>query len=109
MDGSRWEEDFNLAQGAHIKPGTLYIGQFQTSLNNFDTGRSYAGYLSHFNMWNIEISDDKIKRMSLGCGAEVGNLIPWPEVKWWATNQVKIERPSSCTSRGWWIRELSIC
>ncbi|KAL9958731.1 hypothetical protein ACROYT_G035785 [Oculina patagonica] len=98
VDGSRRGEDFNLAKGAHIKPGTLYIGQFQNSLHNFQPGRSFSGYLSHFNMWNIEMSDEKIQRMSLGCGAEVGNLIPWPEVKWWV-NRVAVEEPSSCTAR----------
>ena len=101
VDGSKIGEDFGLAQGAHIQSGILYIGQYQDTVHKFNAAKTFVGYLSHFNMWNSEMSDDRINRMSLGCGAEVGNLIPWPEVKAWKTKPVVLEEPSSCTAKGW--------
>lgn len=100
VDGSKLRDELNLSTGAKILPGTLYIGQFQLSVGKFDRKRSFSGYLSHFNMWNTEMSDKMIKQMSMGCGAEVGNLIPWPEVKAWKSKFVTIEEPSSCKVRG---------
>ena len=98
MDGSKVAERYGLAAGEKIIPGTMYIGQFQTSDGTFNN-RAFFGYLSHFNMWNMELSENKIKKMSLGCGAEIGNLIQWPDLKAW-TKKVSMEEPASCKTRG---------
>ena len=100
VDGNRVEKGFNLSSGVHVAPGKLVIGQQWSTAYSYDTSFSFEGNLSHFNMWNMEIAEGKISRMSLSCGAEVGNLLPWPEMKTWRSSSVSVKKPSSCKVKG---------
>ena len=102
VDGSKLLEGLDLARGVHIAPGRLVIGQTWEA-GKIDRSKPFVGSLSHFNMWNSELSDEQINRMSLGCGAEIGNLIPWPEMKAWKPQWtlVNLVERSSCLAKGW--------
>ena len=38
------------------------------------------GKLSSLNIWNSELTQPEIRRLSIGCGYEVGNLLRWHEL-----------------------------
>ena len=55
------------------------VARFNTTQGQKDRSL-IIGKLSAFNIWDSVLTQPEIRRLSIGCGYEVGNLIKWPEL-----------------------------
>ena len=57
------------------------LGQLHSALDSFDASSSFTGLLSRFNVWDRNLTEaSDVERISQACCAEIGNVVPWPEV-----------------------------
>ena len=93
IDGALKRAKTEFKTGAVIKgAGVVVIGQDQDSLGgSFDALQSFAGLLSHVNMWNFVLRTFALVDMATGFGTEAGNTIAWKElVRSQTYGQVKV-------------------
>ena len=93
IDGALKRAKTEFKSGAVIKGGgVVVIGQDQDSLaGSFDAQQSFAGLLSHVNMWNFVLRTFALVDMATGFGTEAGNTIAWKDlVRSQAYGQVKV-------------------
>ena len=91
-----WRNGF---QGAHdIKTdGILTIGQDQDSLGGgFDASQSYIGELTDLNIWDRELNDTEIRKLSKSCHGGEGNVKKWSDFKVGIRGNVRVVSPSAC-------------
>ena len=55
------------------------VARFNTTQEQKDRSL-IIGKLSSLNIWNSVLTHPEIRRLSIGCGYEVGNLLPWREL-----------------------------
>ena len=88
----------NTQSGVTLQGGVFVIGQLQLSPERFDFNSGFVGLLSRFNIWDKCIQDAAtIERMAHACSAEIGNVVPWPEVYLRRKGDV-VKQPSSLCS-----------
>lgn len=93
IDGALKRAKTEFKTGAVIKgAGVVVIGQDQDSPGgSFDALQSFAGLLSHVNMWNFVLRTFALVDMATGFGTEAGNTIAWKErVRSQTYGQVKV-------------------
>lgn len=69
IDGNMTDQGTNLGKGHVITPGGfLMLGQEQDSLGGgFSRSQSFQGMLSNFNIWNVTLSSEHVRKMSQKC------------------------------------------
>lgn len=69
IDGNMTDQGTNLGKGRVITPGgLLMLGQEQDSLGGgFSRSQSFQGMLSNFNIWNVTLSSEHVRKMSQKC------------------------------------------
>ena len=98
MDGLK-RKTGNAQSGVTLQGGVLAIGQLQLSPEWFDFNSGFVGLLSRFNVWDKCIQDAAaIEKMAHACSAEIGNVVPWPEVYLRLKGDYVIRQPSSLCS-----------
>ena len=93
IDGALKRAKTGFKSGAVIKGGgVVVIGQDQDSLGgSFDVLQSFAGLLSHVNVWNFVLRTFALVDMATGFGTEAGNTIAWKDlVRSQAYGRVKV-------------------
>ncbi|XP_032235728.2 uncharacterized protein LOC5510676 [Nematostella vectensis] len=74
--------------------GTLIIGQGQQIDGTHNLEQSFVGNITQFNLWSRVLPGKVIDGMSLGVGAEAGDLVAWPDVRNNVNGNVQVkERP----------------
>lgn len=59
----------------------MVFGQEQDAIGGaFDAKQSFAGLMSHVNMWNYVLPPFSLVDMATGFGTEKGNLVAWSEI-----------------------------
>ena len=71
-----------------------------TTSGSIVSGRGLVGELSRFNFWMEYLYDSQIRDMTKKCGGEVGNLIAWPEVKYYIVGDVAHIPRTTCIKPG---------
>ena len=73
---SGWRDSYIIKGG-----GALVFGQEQDAIGGaFDVTQSFAGLMSHVNMWNYVLPPFSLVDMATGFGTEKGNLVAWSEI-----------------------------
>lgn len=93
IDGALKRAKTEFKKGAVIKGGgVVVIGQDQDSLGgSFHVLQSFAGLLSHVNVWNFVLRTFALVDMATGFGTEAGNTIAWKDlVRSQAYGQTKV-------------------
>ena len=73
---SGWRDSYIIKGG-----GALVFGQEQDAIGGaFDVKQSFAGLMSHVNMWNYVLPPFSLVDMATGFGTEKGNLVAWSEI-----------------------------
>ncbi|XP_058941920.2 uncharacterized protein [Pocillopora verrucosa] len=69
IDGNMTDQGKNLGKGHVITPGGfLMLGQEQDSLGGgLSRSQSFQGMLSNFNIWNVTLSSEHVRKMSQKC------------------------------------------
>ena len=82
IDGLLKQEGTGFKENAIINSGgVLVFGQDQDSVGGgFETSQSFAGLMSHVNMWNYVLNPFSLVDMATGFGNEKGNLVSWREL-----------------------------
>ena len=69
----------------------------------FNQNKSFAGNITHFNLWDKVLEQSQIKNMSNYCytnSSSVGNAIIWSELQLTVRGQAKIGWNSLCKATG---------
>lgn len=76
-------------------------GTGAVSISFQQNNESLSSRLSGVNIWNYQVTEDQVYRLSLGCGDEAGNLLQWFDLKSNAelTGYVSKLKDPSCTYR----------
>jgi hypothetical protein len=80
-------------QGVSLVIGQSYIDNASKS---FDPEKAFTGVITRFNVWNYELDDDEVNKISLVCGEEEGVIIAWPEVKLWTFDGLEVIERDDC-------------
>ena len=72
------------------------LGQEQFSDKTFDSGRSFEGEMTNFNLWSRYLTAIEISRMSKSCLSGRGDVFKWSRFRGGLKGKVKAVRPSSC-------------
>jgi hypothetical protein len=80
--------------------GPLYIGQNVDLTGNIVAGEGLIGVLSRFNVWLQQLYPSEVETFSKQCGGEVGDLVSWPEVKYYVVGDVELTSGTTCVKPG---------
>ena len=82
IDGLLKRELPGLGDSYIIKGGgALVFGQDQDAIGGaFEAKQSFAGLMSHVNMWSYVLPPFSLVDMAMGFGTEKGNLVAWSEI-----------------------------
>lgn len=76
--------------------GSLVLGQEQFGDKSFDSGRSFEGEMTNFNLWSRYLTAIEISRMSKSCLNGRGDVFKWSRFRRGLKGKVKAVRPNSC-------------
>ena len=63
-------------------------------------GEGLIGVLSRFNVWLQQLYPSEVEKFSKQCGGEVGDLVSWPEVKYYIVGDVELTSGTTCVKPG---------
>ena len=80
--------------------GVIIIGQHQDVFpgdpNGFQHSRGFVGRISGINLWDFNVPQHELLRMSQTCGVGIGNVLQWLDFENKYHGDVILENPSSC-------------
>ena len=79
--------------------GQLFIGREVTLSGGIAAGTWLIGDLSRFNLWIKSFSPSEIENMAKKCGGETGDIVAWPEIKYYIEEHVEYHA-STCIKPG---------
>ncbi|XP_028403045.1 uncharacterized protein LOC114525810 [Dendronephthya gigantea] len=85
---------FHFFDNGHVSNkdnGMLFIGHEVTMSGEVVQGSRLIGDLSRFNIWIKKYSADEIKEMAKKCGSETGDIVAWPEIKYYIEKHVEYD------------------
>ncbi len=71
-------------------------------------GRGLIGELSRFNFWFGRLSKWKVSKVAVKCGSEAGDLVAWPEVKYYIVGNVEYISGTTCVNPGWFVLKSTV-
>lgn len=73
----------------------------QADVDEFKSGQSFTGEISHLNIWNITLGSNVISSMSRGCDLIGGNWFDWSAIlNGEVAGSVTMEKPALCMLPG---------
>ena len=73
----------------------------QTEVDEFKSGQSFTGEISHLNIWNMTLWNEVISGMSRGCDSIGGNWFDWSSIfNGEVAGSVTRETPADCMLPG---------
>ena len=76
------------------------IGQHVKLNGQFTVDQTMNGELSCFNWWHRQFTVEEIKQMSRKCSGEAGDILAWPQLKYWIVGNVEILEGTTCNKPG---------
>lgn len=77
--------------------GVVILGQDQDDYGGgFEQDQSFLGQIYGVNMWNRDLTDDEIYRLSKNCSHGVGHFMSWSDFSSGLNGNVSLTSPITC-------------